>query len=159
MKKYAPLPFFHPAVLWSCWFWSGLTPKAPGTVGSLAALPVAYILNLWFDSSVLMLAILFVFVTGWWSSAVYSKATGRQDPGEVVIDEVAGQWIPLIIAGTNPFYFAISFILFRFFDILKPWPISWFDKNVKGAFGIMIDDILAGGCAFVLLYILVYFTG
>lgn len=158
MSKHAPLPAFHPAVIWSCWFWTGLIPKAPGTMGSLAALPFAYGLNLWFGGDVLIIATLFVFLTGWWSTAVYVKATGRQDPGEVVVDEVAGQWIPLLIAGTNPVYFVIGFALFRLFDILKPWPIGWLDKKVKGAFGVMIDDILAGIFALVVLDIITNFV-
>jgi phosphatidylglycerophosphatase A len=62
----------------------------------------------------------------------------------VVIDEVVGQWIPLLIAGVNLWLYVPAFLLFRLFDIWKPWPISWLDKNVKGAFGVMIDDILAG---------------
>ncbi|WP_025898974.1 phosphatidylglycerophosphatase A family protein [Sneathiella glossodoripedis] len=134
----------HPAVIFCTWFWSGLSPKAPGTMGSLAALPFGYLIMELGGQLLLLQAIVLVFVLGIWSTHVYVTKTGRQDPGEVVIDEVAGQWLPLLIAGANPIYYILAFLLFRVFDILKPWPISWMDKNIKGALGVMADDILAG---------------
>lgn len=134
----------HPALILSTWFWSGLSPKAPGTAGSLAALPVGFLLYYLGGQLLLLEATIIVFCLGLWSTHIYITKTSRSDPGEVVIDEVAGQWIPLLVAGSSPLYYALAFILFRLFDIFKPWPISWLDKNIKGAFGVMIDDILAG---------------
>lgn len=142
---------WHPAVIFATWFWSGLSPKAPGTMGSLAALPFGFVLTYYLGETALLLAIVTIFCIGILSTRHYLKQTGRSDPGEVVIDEVAGQWIPLLIAGTSPLLYLLSFVLFRFFDILKPWPISWMDKNIKGATGVMIDDIAAGIFALLLL--------
>jgi phosphatidylglycerophosphatase A len=70
--------------------------------------------------------------------------TGFEDPGAVVIDEVAGQWLVLAVAPLDVWYFAAAFVLFRVFDIAKPWPVSWADRRIKGGFGVMFDDILAG---------------
>ena len=134
----------HPAHILATWFWTGLSPKAPGTIGSLAALPFGYALMYYGGRFYLMIGIVAVFVIGTVATHLYCTQTGRTDPGEVVIDEVAGQWIPLLVAGFNPLYYAIAFVLFRLFDIWKPWPIGWLDQRVKGAFGVMVDDIAAG---------------
>ena len=127
------------------WFGAGLLPKAPGTWGSLAALPFAWVImhfgGLWW----LCAAIVAVFLIGWWASNIYIAETHTDDPGAVVIDEVAGQWIALIPATTLVWWhWALGFALFRLFDILKPWPIGWADRNVKRGFGVMLDDVIAG---------------
>ena len=119
-------------------------PKAPGTWGSLAALPFGWIIVDQWGYSALAIASFLVFILGCWSSSAYVKLVGREDPGEVVIDEVAGQWIVLLAAPLDPVAYVFAFLLFRVFDILKPWPISMADKNIKGGFGIMFDDVLAG---------------
>jgi len=142
----------HPAVIWSTWFWSGLSPWAPGTVGSLAALPVGYAILYFLGVNGLFVATVIAFFTGWWSTAVYLRKTGREDPGEVVIDEVAGLWVVLMLSDGGLFLTLGAFLLFRLFDIWKPWPISWLDGNIKGAFGVMIDDIAAGFLALVVLF-------
>ncbi len=143
---------WHPAVIWSTWFWSGLVPKAPGTAGSLAALPVGYAILYFFGINVLFIAMIFVSVTGWWSTAVYLEKTGREDPGEVVIDEVAGLWLAMLLTDGGLFQTALAFILFRLFDIWKPWPIRWCDQNIKGAVGVMVDDLMAGIFALVAFF-------
>lgn len=74
----------------------------------------------------------------------YLRATGTEDPKEVVIDELVGQWIALSILPTTITGFAIGFVAFRFFDVVKPWPVSFFDRKVKNAFGVMMDDVAAG---------------
>ncbi|WP_373085576.1 phosphatidylglycerophosphatase A [Sneathiella sp.] len=150
------LPFSrtHPAFIWSTWFWSGLAPKAPGTFGSLAALPVGVAILYFFGAPILGLAAVFIFFTGWWSSAIYLNRTGKSDPGEIVIDEVAGLWLALHAAENNLLLIALAFGLFRLFDIWKPWPIRWLDRKVKGAFGVMIDDVVAGLFAAFVLAIL-----
>jgi len=155
MSKPKGISNAHPAVILSTWFWTGLSPKAPGTMGSLAALPFGFLL-LHFGGQLLLLeGIVVVFCIGLWSTHVYVTRSGKSDPGEVVIDEVAGQWIPLLVAGTNPLLYLLGFALFRLFDIWKPFPISWLDQNVKGAFGVMIDDILAGLVALGVLIIII----
>jgi len=140
----------HPALLLATWFYSGLAPKAPGTIGSLAALPFAWLIIDRFGPLGLSVAIILAFVAGLWASAVYMKETGKTDPGEVVIDEVAGQWIaclPIAAMTSNlamsPGPFILAFAAFRVFDIYKPWPIRIFDRR-HDAFGVMMDDIVAG---------------
>jgi phosphatidylglycerophosphatase A len=137
------------------WFGAGLIPKAPGTWGSLAALPFAWVFlhfgNIWWLAG----AALVVFLVGWWASHVYVTSTGQADPGAVVIDEVAGQWLALLPASPAVWWhWVLGFALFRFFDILKPWPVGWADRRLKGGFGVMIDDVIAGVLAGVLLYLL-----
>ncbi len=144
-------------------FGAGNMPKAPGTWGSLVALPLAWGLQAWGGNVALAGAIVVVFALGIWSSALYMEKTGSHDPGAIVIDEVAGQWV-VLLAVANPFQpdaivYAVAFGLFRFFDIVKPWPISWADKNIKGAFGVMFDDVLAGVAGAAVLYGLVTWMG
>lgn len=92
----------------------------------------------------LLAAAIICFGVGWWASSVYVRRTGTEDPGEVVIDEVAGQWITLLAAPLDPLSYAMAFFLFRAFDIWKPWPVGWADRRIGGGLGIMLDDILAG---------------
>jgi phosphatidylglycerophosphatase A len=139
------------------WFGSGLAPRAPGTFGTIAALPFAAIL-VWavgeqWAHLALGLATLIVFFLGWWASAAYVIHTGHQDPGLVVIDEVAGMWLTLMVAPTNPWSYVLGFIAFRIFDILKPWPVCLADRSIHGGLGIMLDDILAAGYAALALWL------
>lgn len=139
----APLPLLHPAALIATWFGSGLLPKIPGTWGSIAALPFAAGLA-WLGGPWLLLAAsVVIFVIGIWASALYASRLGREDPGSVVVDEVAGQWLTLVPVALAFEYYLPGFLLFRLFDILKPWPVSWADRKIKGGFGIMADDVLA----------------
>ena len=153
-----------PAVLLATWFGSGLLPKAPGTWGSLAALPLAWIIHACFGWTVLVGATLAVFALGVWASNGYLARIGGEDPGAVVIDEVTGQWLTLVPAAylspNSPDLMAylVAFALFRLTDIFKPWPASWADKNIKGGLGIMVDDIIAAiysaiGLALYLVYL------
>ncbi|MEQ8227296.1 MAG: phosphatidylglycerophosphatase A [Rhodospirillales bacterium] len=139
-----PLSFFHPASLVATVFGAGLSPVAPGTVGSLVALPAAWLIHVTAGPLALLVATAAVFLVGWWASSVYVGKTGFEDPGAVVVDEVAGQWLVLAVAPLDIWYFAAAFVLFRLFDIAKPWPVSWADGRIKGGFGVMFDDILAG---------------
>ncbi|MQX37553.1 phosphatidylglycerophosphatase A family protein [Roseospira navarrensis] len=126
------------------WFGSGLSPWAPGTAGSLAALPFAWGFAWAGGPWGLLAAALVVFAVGLWASTVYARSVGRDDPGEVVIDEVAGQWLALVPAGLDPVLFGVGFVAFRVFDIAKPWPVGWLDRMVPGGLGIMADDMAAG---------------
>ncbi len=138
------LSVLHPATLLSTWFGAGLLPKMPGTWGSAAALPFAWGLTMAGGPTLLAAATLVCFGVGWWASSVYVRRTGTEDPGEVVIDEVAGQWLVLLAAPLDPLFYLAGFALFRIFDIWKPWPVGWADRRIGGGLGIMLDDILAG---------------
>ena len=135
------------------WFGVGNLPAAPGTFGSLAALPFAWLIAAYAGPLALGLAGVAVFCVGWWASNVYVGATGIEDPGPVVIDEVAGQWLTLVVAAPGVWWHWLAgFMLFRLFDIVKPWPVGWADKAIKGGFGVMVDDILAAAYAGGALY-------
>lgn len=142
------------------WFGSGNLPWAPGTWGSLAALPFAWAI-LWFGNpTVLLGATAVVFAVGWWASIVYMNETGKSDPDPVVIDEVAGQWLALLPAAAGIWWhWLVGFLLFRLFDIVKPWPVGWADRRVKGGLGVMLDDILAAVYAGLTLYVIIVATG
>lgn len=136
------------------WFLSGHVPKAPGTFGSIAALPFAWVLvqlgGLW----LLALSAALVFVAGLWAAKRYMEDLGEHDPGAVVVDEVVGQWLTLLLAPLTPLAYILGLLAFRIFDILKPWPIGWLDQHVPGAFGVMIDDVVAALYAGALLFLL-----
>lgn len=133
-----------PAVLLATVFGIGRLPKAPGTWGSLAALPFGWWIASLGGPLALAIAAAAVFAVGIWACAGYERATGTHDSGDCVIDEVAGQWIVLLVTPLDPLFYAGAFVLFRVFDILKPWPTGWADKNVHGGLGVMLDDVLAG---------------
>ncbi len=128
---------------------------APGTFGSLAALPAGYLLHALGGFPTLALATGAVFLLGWWATANATRGQQDHDPAEIVIDEVAGQWIalwPLSAGlwwqGVDPWLFpwpgwVAAFVLFRGFDILKPWPVSRFDA-MQTPLGVMLDDVMAG---------------
>jgi phosphatidylglycerophosphatase A len=137
------LPFWHPAVLFATWFGTGLLPVMPGTWGSLVALLCAWAIRALWGPAGLAAAAGITFAIGWWAAAKVAKASPVQDPREIVIDEVAGQWLALLPAPLNPLPYALAFLLFRVFDIWKPWPVRWTDRHVHGGLGIMLDDVLA----------------
>lgn len=137
----------------------GKAPVAPGTWGSLAALPLGWgIVQAWGITG-LAIGIVASSLIGWWASAVHGRTSGQHDAGEVVIDEVAGQWIALLPAGLDPFLFAAAFVLFRAFDIAKPGPIGHADKRLDGGLGVMVDDLLAGVAAAALLWLGIAVSG
>jgi phosphatidylglycerophosphatase A len=154
--KGKPIGFWSPANLIATLFGIGRLPSAPGTWGSAMALPLGWALRYYFGPFAVPIAIVVVFVIGWWAASAYVKITGEDDPGAVVIDEVVGQWIVMISAPPTVIGFGIAFLLFRVFDVLKPFPINWLDRHIKGGFGIMLDDVLAGIYAFAVLYSLVF---
>ncbi|HMQ92434.1 MAG TPA: phosphatidylglycerophosphatase A [Amaricoccus sp.] len=143
-------------------FYVGLLPRAPGTWGSLAALPCAYLLHRLGGFPLLAIATMALAVLGFWAAGAETRGGGDPDPGEIVVDEVVGQWIALFplsgglwLAGAAPQVFPWpgwvgAFVMFRLFDIWKPWPVSWAD-GLHGATGIMLDDILAGVMAAVVV--------
>ena len=137
-------------------FGLGKIPKIPGTFGSLTTIIILYILfhilNL--SSNLILIVLIVIFIFSFLSVAIHIKDNENKDPKEVIIDEFIGQSIPIylyeISHGTEKsadeamiFYF-ICFVLFRFFDIAKPFPVSFFDKNFKNSFGVIMDDVCAG---------------
>jgi phosphatidylglycerophosphatase A len=143
---------WHPAHVLATWFGAGLSPVAPGTAGSIAALPLAYLISHYLGIVGLGVAIAVVFVIGIWAAHRYSIRTASHDAGPIVIDEVAGQWLALLLVPADIVLYTIGFALFRLADIFKPWPIGLADKRVKGGFGVMLDDLLAGGLAAIILW-------
>jgi phosphatidylglycerophosphatase A len=137
------LPLSHPACLLATWFGTGLLRPAPGTWASLVALPFAWIIVYAGGPFALAIATVAVFALGCWAAGVYEQASGGKDPGVVVIDEVAGQWLALIAAPLDPWYYLAGFVLFRLCDITKPWPANWAERRFNGGLGIMLDDIMA----------------
>jgi len=137
-------------------FGAGTFPFASGTFGSMAALPFGVLMlqiPAPYGRIVLLAAVCAALALGVWASKHYAEAAGRSDPGEIVIDEVAGQWLALIFATPdNPWHFLAAFFLFRFFDITKIWPANWAQDHLPHGWGVMMDDIVAGLYAAVLLY-------
>lgn len=134
---------------------AGLSPWAPGTMGSLLAMLLAPFifmpLNLWWRLAVLAA----VFVAGGIASTRAEKVLGRKDPGSVVIDELLGQWIVFLPYTSLVLWeLIVGFVLFRIFDIAKPWPVRASEDWMPGGFGIMIDDFFAGIYALVSFYLL-----
>lgn len=152
-------PPYHPAMVIATWFGTGRLPWAPGTWGSLAALPFAWAIAWLFGPRALLLAVLVLFPIGWWAAARVVRAGGVEDPGWVVVDEVAGQWLTLVVAPRDATAYVAGFLLFRLFDIVKPWPARWLDQHVGGGFGIMADDIVAGFYAATALLLLLLVLG
>jgi phosphatidylglycerophosphatase A len=128
----------------------GFAPLAPGTVASIAALPFAWLLMLYAGSAGLIIATIGVSALGLWACDSHSHASGETDPSECVIDELAGQWLACAFAPLSPGGFLLAFVLFRLFDILKPWPASSAERLHGGA-GIMADDLVAGLMAGILV--------
>ena len=142
----SPLRIHQPSVLVATWLGTGLLPKAPGTWGSLFALPVAWWIMVLFGVEGLIIALGIVVFLGLWTTGfiLLEMKDDQKDPSWIVIDEVAGQWIPLLFMPLDIYYYLAAFALFRFFDILKPWPIDVAEKRLPGAFGVIADDLIAG---------------
>ena len=146
------LPFRHPATLVGTWFGAGLLPAAPGSWGSLAALPFAWLMLAWGSPRLLFVAALLAFLLGWWATAHYMRHTDAKDPQEIVVDEVSAQWLTLVFADPAVWWhWLLGFALFRLFDIAKPWPANHIDRQ-RSALAVMADDTVAA------LYALVTFA-
>lgn len=146
-----PTPPPRLAFILATWFGSGLSPKAPGTAGSVASLvlwaPLVLLDTSWW---VRLLVTVAVFVVGTWASEAMVKVRG-EDPQLVVIDEVAGMGVTLLLAGAGWPQLVLGFLCFRLFDIWKPWPVRVADAKIGGGFGVMFDDVLAGVYALLVL--------
>jgi phosphatidylglycerophosphatase A len=133
--------------LFLTFFYSGLSPKAPGTVGTIAALIPGVLVLYYLDTSTLFLLTIFATIAGIAEINKYEKKTGSHDDKSIVIDEAAGIWLALVISGGTLYQIALSFILFRFFDIKKPSFIGRIDKAGRGGYSVMGDDLAAGAVA------------
>jgi phosphatidylglycerophosphatase A len=131
---------------------SGCSPKAPGTFGTLMAvalyLPLSQLELVWY-LVVLAVAVL----AGIWICGRTSRDLGVHDHGGIVWDEFAGFWLTMVAAPTGWAWIVAGFLLFRLFDIWKPWPISWLDRRVHGGLGIMLDDLAAGLLALLVMQV------
>ena len=155
-EKIAPHLLRHPVDFLALGFGSGLMPHAPGTAGTVAAIPVYLALqSLALHIYLPLVAVL--FLVGIPMCAHTAKRLGVHDHPGIVWDEIVGYLVTMTFAPPGWLWVAAGFVLFRFFDVLKPWPIKWFDSKVGGGFGIMVDDVLAGIAAFVVLHIMAYY--
>lgn len=151
MKTPVPLRLLRdPGHLLSLGFGSGLSPYAPGTAGTLAAIPLYLLLSM-LPPLAYGLATLFAVVLGIYLCGRTSKALGVHDHGAIVWDEFAGLFITMLFAPVSVVTVVLGFCLFRLFDILKPWPASVIDTRIKGGLGIMLDDVVAGIYALLVL--------
>ncbi len=135
---------------------SGAFPKAPGTMGTLAAIPIWYLFADWSMPAYLALLVVATLI-GIWLCGKTSRDLGVHDHGGIVWDEFVGLWITFIALPSGWGWILLGFVLFRAFDIIKPWPINWVDKRVSGGWGIMLDDLIAGFMALVIVQCLNYF--
>ena len=143
----------HPAGWIASGFGAGFSPVAPGTAGSLAALLPWFALRE-LPAPYCLIAIAAAFALGVWACAWVVRELRSADPGVAVWDEFVGQWIaltPLLAAPRGAMWISGGFILFRIFDIAKPWPVSWADRQVGGGLGVMLDDVVAGAYAALVL--------
>ncbi len=140
--------------LFLTFFGSGLSPKAPGTVGTLASLPLGLAILYFLGMESLFMVTLAVTIIGVFEINKYERLTGIHDQQHIVIDEAVGIWLALMIALSTattlsypyvePLAIGLSFVTFRLFDIWKPSTIGWIDRELKGGLGVMLDDVVAG---------------
>lgn len=140
----------HPVLVLATGFGSGLAPRAPGTFGTLAAIPL-YLLVAHTSLTGYTLIVVFMFLAGIWICGRAADILGVHDHPGIVWDEIVGYLITMYALPASWMMILLGFIVFRFFDILKPWPIRQLDKNMPGGTGIMLDDVVAGIMANIVL--------
>lgn len=147
--------------LWSTvvatWFGTGLSPVAPGTCGTLGAIPLAWAIGRQ-PLAIYLAVTAAIVVVGSIAADVYCDATGKHDNQRIVVDEVAGYLVTLAPVARSPLHLALAFGLFRLFDIWKPPPVRWIDRHVKGGFGVVADDLGAGVYAGLVLWLLAHYA-
>lgn len=139
-----------PLLLLAFGFGTGLSPRAPGTAGSLLALLLFPLIALLSPAHYLLLVAV-VAVVGTPVCGIAAKRLGVHDHSGIVLDEIAGLWLALFALPMDWVWMLVGFIVFRAFDILKPWPINWFDRRLSGGIGIMLDDLVAGAFTWLVL--------
>ena len=137
-------------------FYSGYLPKAPGTWGSLVGLLLFFLLHT-LSLEVYLAVVAGIFVLGTFAAGEAEKIMDRKDPGLVVIDEIVGMLITMIAIPATPLAMGLGFILFRIFDIWKPFPIRLIDQRFHGGLGIMLDDVVAGIYSLIILQLAIRF--
>ena len=146
----------NPIHLLSLGFGSGLSPKAPGTCGTLVAVPL-YLILAQLDLIPYLAVIAAGFILGIYLCEYTSKALGVHDHPGIVWDEFIGFWLTMVAVPLAWQWILLGFVLFRFFDIVKPWPVKIADRKLKGGLGIMIDDVLAGIYALICMQLILNF--
>lgn len=149
----------HPAHLVALGFGAGLSPWAPGTLGTLLAIPLALVLWTWANDVAFVAVVLVLVFGGAWASQRTGRALGVPDHGGIVVDEVAAFLLVLFFTGPRPSRIALAFVLFRLFDIVKPPPIRQIDLRMKSGIGVMVDDLVAAGFALLVYAAIVRVTG
>jgi phosphatidylglycerophosphatase A len=149
----------NPIHFLSLGFGSGLLPRAPGTFGTLAALPLYIILVQLTSEQVYLIATTTGLVLGFYFCEYTTRALGVQDHPAIVWDEIIGFLITMLFIVPDLTSVVLGFFLFRVFDIFKPWPISVIDSRVKGGIGVMLDDVIAAGFALAAMHLIAAFTG
>lgn len=143
--------FAHPANFFALGGGLGLAPKAPGTFGTLLGIPLLFLMPQNLAAYLVVVLVLFAF--GVWCCHVCARELGVHDHPGIVWDEVVGYLITMVMLPRTALWVLAGFVVFRIFDILKPWPISWVDRQVHGGLGIMLDDVLAAVFSVVVLQI------
>ena len=148
----------NPIHLLAFGFGAGLSPKAPGTMGTVVAVLIYLVLPS-MPPTIYVGLILLSFVFGIWICGKTAEDLGVHDHGGIVWDEFVGYWVTMFMAPSGLFWVLLGFVLFRLLDIFKPWPIKWADKELAGGLGIMLDDVLAGIMAALCMQALVALVG
>jgi phosphatidylglycerophosphatase A len=143
----------HPAHFVALGFGAGLSPAMPGTLGTLVAFPIAWLLHAYAGTLGYLIAVAVITVAGIYTASVAGRHLGAADHGAIVIDEIAAFLLVLFFTGTGALQQVVAFLLFRFFDIAKPPPIRHVDEAVHGGIGVMADDFIAAGYALLVLAI------
>ncbi|MEH6595081.1 MAG: phosphatidylglycerophosphatase A [Colwellia polaris] len=154
-KSTANFRLLNPVHFLALGFGSGLAPKAPGTFGTLAAVPL-FLLMAPLSTNIYLLLLVIMSLAGIYICGKAAEDAGVPDHGAIVWDEIVGLLITMCLMPVTWQTLLVGFALFRFFDILKPWPISFIDKNCHGGFGIMLDDIVAGIAAWACMMLIFY---
>lgn len=153
MKKTNPSFILKIAEIVSTWFYVGRIRWAPGTWGTLATIPFVIMFQMMGSITYMAVTFLIIFL-GIFLSDIYEKSKGDHDLSEIVIDEVAGYMIAMTLMPMTWQALTLGFLIFRFFDIFKPFPIGWLDRKINGGLGVMVDDVAAGVITNVILQIL-----
>jgi len=159
MKVSPAFVFTNPVHFLAFGLGSGLSPKAPGTAGTIIAVPLYLILVNLLPLYGYLAAITLAFLLGIYLCDKTSKDLGVHDHGGIVWDEFVGFWITMVLVPVTWFWVLAGFAAFRLFDILKPFPIGYLDKKVHGGFGIMLDDVIASVYAAFVIQLVMYFSG
>ncbi|MBR6356411.1 MAG: phosphatidylglycerophosphatase A [Alphaproteobacteria bacterium] len=153
------------ALIIATYFGFGLSPKAPGTVGSIGTIPLAFVLAYFFGIYGIIVAAIPIAIIGIYATDVLIRDQEEKDPGKVVVDEVVGQLLAFVfvadmLKGNTDYWwlYLVGLAAFRFFDICKMGPVKWFDSKMKNAVGVMMDDVCAGLMAAIVVWAVnVYF--